>query len=122
MNNNEPLISLLRREKTDIIVAKCLALLSTGTGVIETETNPVPLHEIRNTYARRAQGNRIRNSHIEGFDKLIPSLNTSKETLVVVHVIRVGEETFSVFTDPSSTTLIGILAIPDVNRANEVGA
>ncbi len=67
----------------------------------------VPTMDARRIYTIRSKGSESN----EGFETLLPALNTFSEASVKIHAIQTDEENLIVFTDPTVAKLLGILII-----------
>ena len=75
-------------------------------------TRNIPLQEAVDIYYRRFKLAQAKNFNLAGFDNLIKALQTETEKNVRVHSFGVGERTCAVFTNPSTSRLIGIVITP----------
>jgi len=102
--------SLLAQDSTNILAKQSLLALRDALSVLEQSTGPLPIHHVRRVYTRRAKLNARKHvGGVRGFGRLIKSLNATPEKAIEIYAIRLANEVFSVFTNPSLTTLIGIL-------------
>ena len=88
-------------------------------GVPSLDSIQLPLKHIQRIYGRRARINTKRGAPIKGFDNLIRNLNEEQSPNIGIQTIRVGAESFSVFTTSDVTRIIGILLFPPVNQEQQ---
>ncbi len=110
------LIDLLRNQK-DLgdLGTGCVNALSEESMVLESTV--VPLNNVRNIYQRRAMINEEEGGQVRGYEQLIPSLKREKESPVTIHIIETSTTWWLVFTDPTTTRLIGVLSSPKATKA-----
>jgi hypothetical protein len=94
-----------------LLARRCLDALSDNARSNYISTGPIPAEQAIRIYKVRAEINREKPGLIEGFDELLKDLSVEKENLVEIHAFEGHEEVFVVFTNPSTTRLIGILII-----------
>jgi len=106
--NSRRLESLLAQDPTPL-VERSLFALREAKSVLEPSTGPLPIQHVRRVYTRRARLNTRNQAGVQGFSRLIKNLNSTPEKQIEIYAIRSGDEIFSVFTNPSITSLIGVL-------------
>jgi hypothetical protein len=109
MNSDVKLKELLLKNATHPLVQRYVKAIGGQTALDYKVTEPGPVVEIRDIYKRRARLNQKRHGTIEGFDELIPALDAENDASIVVHVLEIQGEAFTVFTNVSTTRLIGLL-------------
>src|SRR5947209_374641 len=109
MNTETLLRKLLLDNASNDLVRRCMIAFDNRASNSYKSTPPCPIKEIRDIYTRRATIDKDKRGVVEGFDQLIPALNVETDAELIVHGYDTGKESFTIFTNTSTTRLIGVL-------------
>ena len=110
---NNQLISLLKVNQNNPLAADCLKQISEASEVRYLEGGLASLNHIIDIYSRRARVNsELNQGMVKGFDELLPALKALTIPSVQLHSLEFLSQWFTVFTDASTSALLGILKSP----------
>lgn len=100
---------ILERYPENRLAKRTLEALRSAASELHQSTGALSTEHLLRVYTRRAQLNSQKQLGIEGFDELIRMLKKETESSLDIHAVRTDYETFSIFTDPAISKLVGIL-------------
>ena len=107
----ENLKNLIEEISGDELVEKLKVLLRAENSPNCIKTNPIPINEVLDIYSFRAKMWRERQAKVAGVDELLRGLRRFDGDAIVVHKIKLSNQSFVIFTNSSETKLIGILVV-----------